>query len=90
MIPGLRRTSDYDKDEKPRTVVLTEDGIEQVEEMLREAGMLAEGNLYDSHNYRCLHHVQQALRAHIAVHDATSTTSSATARSSSSTSSPAA
>ncbi len=55
----------YDKDEKFRTVSLTEPGSEQVEDMLREAGVLTEGNLYDIFNVSVVHHVQQSLRAHI-------------------------
>jgi preprotein translocase subunit SecA len=54
----------YDKDEKFRTVSLTEAGSEQVEDMLREAGILTEGNLYDIFNISVVHHVQQSLRAH--------------------------
>ena len=54
----------YDKDEKFRTVSLTEPGSERVEDMLREAGILTEGNLYDIFNVSVVHHVQQSLRAH--------------------------
>src|SRR5690242_11059478 len=54
----------YDKDEKLRTVALTESGSERVEDMLREAGVLTEGNLYDIFNVSVVHHVQQSLRAH--------------------------
>ncbi|MBV8522643.1 MAG: preprotein translocase subunit SecA [Acetobacteraceae bacterium] len=54
----------YDKDEKFRTVSLTEGGSEHVEDMLREAGILTEGNLYDIFNISVVHHVQQSLRAH--------------------------
>ena len=36
----------YEKDEKMRTVSLTEAGSEKVEAMLGEAGLLEEGNLY--------------------------------------------
>ena len=54
----------YEKDEKFRTVHMTEQGSERVEEMLREAGILAEGNLYDIFNVTVVHHVQQSLRAH--------------------------
>jgi preprotein translocase subunit SecA len=54
----------YDKDEKFRTVSLTEAGSERVEDMLRAAGVLAEGNLYDIFNVSVVHHVQQSLRAH--------------------------
>jgi preprotein translocase subunit SecA len=54
----------FDKDEKQRTANLTEHGSERVEEMLREVGLLEEGNLYDFHNVTLVHHVQQSLRAH--------------------------
>ncbi|MBW8269183.1 preprotein translocase subunit SecA [Caldovatus aquaticus] len=58
----------YEKDEKFRTVSLTELGSERVEEMLREAGLLTEGGLYDIHNVTLVHHVQQSLRAHTLFH----------------------
>jgi preprotein translocase subunit SecA len=54
----------YDKDEKFRTVTLTEAGSHTVESMLREAGIITEGNLYDIYNVSVIHHVQQSLRAH--------------------------
>jgi preprotein translocase subunit SecA len=54
----------FDKDEKARTVTLTDEGSEQVETMLRESGLLVEGNLYDIFNISLIHHVQQSLRAH--------------------------
>ena len=53
----------YDKDEKFRTVSLTESGSERVEDMLRSAGIITEGNLYDIFNVSLVHHVQQSLRA---------------------------
>jgi preprotein translocase subunit SecA len=54
----------YEKDEKQRTVALTEPGAERVEDMLRDAGVLTEGNLYDIFNVSLVHHAQQSLRAH--------------------------
>jgi preprotein translocase subunit SecA len=54
----------YEKDEKFRTVALTEPGSERVEDMLRAAGIITEGNLYDIFNVSILHHVQQSLRSH--------------------------
>jgi preprotein translocase subunit SecA len=56
--------STFDKEEKTRTVSLTEPGSERVEDMLREAGIITEGNLYDIFNVSVVHHVQQSLRAH--------------------------
>jgi preprotein translocase subunit SecA len=43
---------------------MTEPGSEHVEDMLREAGIITEGNLYDIFNVSVVHHVQQSLRAH--------------------------
>ncbi len=54
----------YEKDEKFKTVHMTEMGSERVEEMLKAAGIITEGNLYDIFNVSVLHHVQQSLRAH--------------------------
>jgi preprotein translocase subunit SecA len=60
----VRDESTYEKDEKFRTVSLTEAGSERIEDMLREAGIITEGNLYDIFNVSVVHHVQQSLRAH--------------------------
>ncbi len=57
-------SSTFDKDEKFRTVILSEHGTETVEEMLRSAGIVDEGGLYDVANISVVHHVQQSLRAH--------------------------
>ena len=55
----------FEKDEKNRTVVLTDAGVEAVEEILRTDGLLAEGiTLYAPTMVSVLHHVTQALRAH--------------------------
>ena len=55
---------DYEKDEKQRTVVLTETGTENVEKILGDMDMLNGATLYDITNVSLVHHVQQALRAH--------------------------
>ncbi|MDA8232495.1 MAG: preprotein translocase subunit SecA [Magnetospirillum sp.] len=62
VIPGLI-ADDYEKDEKARAVTLTEQGVEHVEELMRDAGLL-KGSLYDVGNVTLVHHVNQALRAH--------------------------
>jgi preprotein translocase subunit SecA len=56
--------SDYEVDEKQRTVTMTEAGMEKMEVMLREADLLKGGKLYDVENVSVVHHVNQALRAH--------------------------
>src|SRR5471032_340431 len=63
LIPSLD-TEDYDKDEKHKTVALNEPGTEKIEELLRGAGLLETGTLYDVQNVNLVHHVNQALRAH--------------------------
>ncbi len=63
MLPRLD-PEDYDVDEKQRTTNLTERGNEHMEELLREAGILIEGSLYEAANVTIVHHVNQALRAH--------------------------
>ena len=55
---------DFEKDEKQRTVAYTDQGLEKMEELLREADLLKEGSLYDIGNVGLMHHVTQALRAH--------------------------
>ena len=62
-IPKLDKT-DFDVDEKQRTVTLTEVGMERMETLLREAGLLKADLLYDVENVSTVHHVNQALRAH--------------------------
>jgi preprotein translocase subunit SecA len=63
LIPALQ-PEDYEKDEKQRTVTLTESGVERMEKLLREHLLLTAGTLYDIHNVSLVHHVNQALRAH--------------------------
>ena len=63
LIPKLSDET-YEKDEKVRAVTFTEAGTERLEELLRESGMLTDGNLYDLGNISLVHHANQALRAH--------------------------
>ncbi|RUS58893.1 preprotein translocase subunit SecA [Pseudorhodobacter sp. E13] len=56
-------------DEKTRNVTYTDDGNEFIEQRLRAAGLLPEGqNLYDPESTTLVHHVTQALRAHKLFH----------------------
>ncbi len=64
----VKDESTYEKDEKFKTVTMTEAGSETVEDMLRERGIITEGNLYDIFNVTVIHHVQQSLRAHTLFH----------------------
>lgn len=55
----------YEKDEKQKSIVLTEEGMESVERMLEAAGLLKGGNLYDFENTQVVHHLNQSLRANV-------------------------
>ncbi len=58
VVRQLTKDPHYEVDEKRKTVILTDEGIEKVEKIL---GM---DNLYASSNIRTIYHLQQALRAH--------------------------
>src|SRR6187399_3594655 len=55
--------SDYEKDKKQKSIVLTEDGTEKAERMLETAGLIEGQNLYDIANTQVVHHLNQALKA---------------------------
>ena len=57
--PNLKRETDFTVDEKARAVSLTEEGVEKCEKLLGVK------NLYDPAQAELLHHVQQALKAHV-------------------------
>ncbi|WP_425408052.1 preprotein translocase subunit SecA [Hyphococcus sp.] len=63
LIPQLEE-DDYEIDEKQRSVTLTEEGNEKIEQLLKESGLLEGDSLYDSVNISVVHHVNQALKAH--------------------------
>jgi len=63
LIPDLN-ADDYEKDEKQRTVALTEVGTEKIESLLSQADLIEGNSLYDIQNISLVHHVNSALRAH--------------------------
>ena len=63
IIPELAR-EEFELDEKQRTVNLTEAGNEHAEALLRSAGVMKEGSLYEASNATLVHHLNQAARAH--------------------------
>jgi len=61
---GVIDPGDFTVDEKTHQVFLTEEGHENAEQLLRDAGLLVEGaSLYDPANITLMHHVYAALRA---------------------------
>ncbi|HZS63763.1 MAG TPA: preprotein translocase subunit SecA [Xanthobacteraceae bacterium] len=62
-IPRLEKT-DFELDEKQRTVTLTEMGMEKMEQWIRQDGLLKGEHLYEIENVSTVHHINQALRAH--------------------------
>ena len=54
---------DYEIDEKERTIILTNNGIDTVENILGKIGILKNKNFYDPVNLHIVHHVNQALKA---------------------------
>ncbi len=63
IIPELAR-EEFELDEKQRTVNLTDAGNEHAEALLRSAGVMKEGSLYEASNATLVHHLNQAARAH--------------------------
>jgi len=55
--------SDYELDEKQKSIVLTEEGTEKAERMLEAGGHIEGQNLYDVTNTQVVHHLNQALKA---------------------------
>ncbi len=68
IIPGLRKDIDYTVDEKAHSAILTDAGIERIEQRL------SVGNLYNPANLEWLHHVTTGADARTRCTSATSTT----------------
>jgi preprotein translocase subunit SecA len=58
VVAGLHKTEDYEVDEKARSALLTEQGVDKIEHAFNVK------NLYAVENMALLHHVEQALKAH--------------------------
>ncbi|GJM00752.1 MAG: protein translocase subunit SecA [Methyloligella sp.] len=63
IVPQLS-PEDYEIDEKAKSVALTDQGNETAEQLLKDAGQLTEGGLYDVENVTLVHHLNNSLRAH--------------------------
>ncbi len=56
---------DFSVDEKSKQVFLTEQGMQNAEDLLKKNGLMAaEDSLYDSQHISLMHHVSAALKAH--------------------------
>ena len=71
IVPKLSRQADEESegdfwaDEKSKQVYLSEAGMEHAEQLLREAGIIAEDDsLYSGQNLAVVHHLNAAMRAH--------------------------
>ena len=57
------KPADYEIDEKDRSIILTNSGIDNIENILGNTGILKNNNFYDPANLHIVHHVNQALKA---------------------------
>ena len=62
LIKSLNK-KDYEIDEKDKNILLTNEGINNVEKIFSNAGILKNNNFYDPENLNLVHFVNQALRA---------------------------
>ena len=54
---------DFELDEKNKNAILSDAGIDKIEKMSQESGLLKNNNFYDAENMNLVHHINQALRA---------------------------
>ena len=57
------KNEDFEIDEKDKNILLTNSGINNIENIFSSAGILKNNNFYDPENLSLVHHVNQALRA---------------------------
>ena len=54
---------DFELDEKNKNAILTDVGIDKIEKMSEQSGILKNKNFYDPQNLDLVHHINQALKA---------------------------
>ncbi len=59
----LLNKNDFEVDEKDRNILLTNEGINRIESLFSNAGVLKNNNFYDPENLDLVHFVNQALKA---------------------------
>jgi len=57
------KSDDFEVDEKDKNILLTNKGIDNIEKIFSNAGILKNNNFYDPENLHLVHHVNQALKA---------------------------
>jgi len=57
--------NDYELDEKNKNSILTDNGIDKIEKLSTQAGILKNNNFYDPENINLVHHINQALKANL-------------------------
>ena len=57
------KSDDFEVDEKDKNILLTNNGIDNIEKIFSNAGILKYNNFYDPENLHLVHHVNQALKA---------------------------
>ncbi len=65
IIPQIKKEW-IEHDEKQKSANLTEEGLQRIEQILEESGILTEGSLYEQQNISLLHHLNVAIRAYFA------------------------
>ena len=55
--------NDFEIDEKNKNAILTDTGIDRIEKLSQQAGILKNDNFYDPENLSLVHHINQALKA---------------------------
>ncbi|MAU86920.1 MAG: preprotein translocase subunit SecA [Alphaproteobacteria bacterium] len=63
LMPQLK-DDDFEIDEKTKSINLSDNGIENAEEILKKNGVLIGQSLFDIENISIIHHINQAARAH--------------------------
>ena len=54
---------DFEMDEKNKNAILSDTGIDKIEKMSAQSGLLKNNNFYDPQNMDLVHHINQALRS---------------------------
>ena len=57
------KSEHYEIDEKDKNILLTNEGINKIEKIFTNAGILKNNNFYDPENLSLVHHVNQSLKA---------------------------